>query len=104
MVAVGMLLTWLGYSLGLEGWCLWEDYDLTLGQLMSPLHPYNGPWPPAKIPAGQTWPGGTGQPAAASPAPGQAQAPAAAAASAASSGTSIIQKITQYLPGFGFIK
>lgn len=58
MVAVGMLFTWLGYSLGLQGWCLWRDYDVTLGQLMSPFHPYNGPWPPAAIPAGQIWPGG----------------------------------------------
>ena len=54
-----MLLTWLGYSLSLEGWCLWRDYDVTLGQLMSPLHPYNGPWPPARIPDTQIWPGGT---------------------------------------------
>jgi len=59
MVAVGMLMSWLGYALGLEGWCLFRDYDVTLGQLMSPLHPYSGPWPPAPIPAGQIWPGGT---------------------------------------------
>jgi hypothetical protein len=59
MVAVGMLLVWVGYSLGLEGWCLFRDYDVTLGQLMSPTHPYAGPWPPAKIPDTQIWPGGT---------------------------------------------
>lgn len=59
MVAVGMILGWVGYALALEGWCLFRDYDVTLGQLMSPVHPYNGPWPPGKIPAGQTWPGGT---------------------------------------------
>jgi hypothetical protein len=59
MVAVGMLLTWVGYALGLEGWCLFRDYDITLGQLMSPAHPYAGPWPPAKIPDTQIWPGGT---------------------------------------------
>lgn len=99
MVAVGMLLTWLGYGLTLEGWCLWEDYDLTLGQLMSPLHPYNGPWPPAKIPAGQTWPGGT----TASTSKGQAPSPAKAGA-AASSGVTWIQRISQYVPGLGFIK
>lgn len=52
-----MLMGWSGYSLGLFGWCLWRDYDVTLGQLMSPFHPYSGGWPPAKIPAGQIWPG-----------------------------------------------
>ena len=58
MVAVAFLLLWGGYSLGEFGWCLFRDYDITLGQLMSPFHPYTGAWPPAKIPAGQTWPGG----------------------------------------------
>jgi len=58
MVAVAFLLTWAGYALGDFGWCLFRDYDVTLGQLMSPTHPYAGPWPPPKIPAGQIWPGG----------------------------------------------
>jgi hypothetical protein len=104
MVAVGMLLTWLGYGLGLEGWCLWRDYDVTLGQLMSPLHPYAGPWPPPPVPSGQTWPGGT---TAAAPAgqgsAGQTPGPAAAV-SAGSRATQIIKNISQYVPGFGFIK
>ncbi len=58
MVAVGMLLIWGGYSVGLWGWCLLRDYDLTFGQLTSPVHPYSGAWPPAKIPGTQIWPGG----------------------------------------------
>lgn len=103
MVAVGMLLVWAGYGTGLFGWCLWSDYDLTFGQLLSPVHPYDGPWPPAKIPAGQTWPGraastvgGSGQAAP------QAGKPATAAA--AGSRSSTIIKIISELPGFGFIK
>jgi hypothetical protein len=62
MVAVGMLLIWGGYSAGLWGWCLLRDYDVTFGQLTSPLHPYmsnkGDTWPPAKIPDTQIWPGG----------------------------------------------
>ncbi len=58
MVAVGMLLIWGGYSVSLWGWCLLRDYDLTFGQLTSPVHPYSGPWPPAKISGTQIWPGG----------------------------------------------
>ena len=52
-----MLLVWAGYGVGLWGWCLVRDYDVTLGQLFSPTHPYSGAWPPAAIPSGQTWPG-----------------------------------------------
>lgn len=58
MVAVGFLLVWAGYSVGLWGWCLLRDYDVTLGQLMSPFHPYNGKWPPAPIGDDVIWPGG----------------------------------------------
>lgn len=61
MVAVGMLLIWGGYSVSLWGWCLIRNYNVTMGQLTSPLHPYgsgkNQPWPPASIPATQIWPG-----------------------------------------------
>lgn len=59
MVAVGMLLIWGGWSVGLWGWALLRDYDVTFGQLVSPTHPYSGAWPPAKIPATQIWPGGS---------------------------------------------
>jgi hypothetical protein len=99
-----MLMTWLGYSLGLEGWCLWRDYDLTLGQLMSPTHPYSGAWPPAPIPAGQIWPGGAPSSGGADSGTAPAQSKPAAAASAASGSSSIITKINEFLPGLGFIK
>jgi hypothetical protein len=55
--AIGMGLGWLGYALGLWGWSLLRGYNVTLGQLMSPLHPYSGAWPPAALPATQTLPG-----------------------------------------------
>ena len=64
MLPVGMLLTWAGYSVSLWGWCLLRGYDVTLGQLMSPVHPYGSgkgqPWPPAPIPDSQVFPGGAG--------------------------------------------
>lgn len=73
MVAVGMLLIWGGYSLSLWGWCLIRDYDLTLGQLTSPLHPYGSGkgqgWPPPQTPATQIWPGAATAGAAAPQAP-----------------------------------
>ena len=69
MIAVGMLLTWAGYSVGLWGWCLLRGYNVTLGQLMSPTHPYGSGkgqgWPPAQIPDTQVFPGG---PSSSSPA------------------------------------
>ena len=59
MVAVAFVLLWSGYSGGLWGWCLLRGYDVTLGQLVSPAHPYSGGWPPKPIPDTQVWPGGT---------------------------------------------
>lgn len=73
MVAVGMLLIWGGYSVSLWGWCLIRNYDVTMGQLTSPLHPYGSgkgqPWPPASIPDTQIWPGSNA--AAAAPSAGK---------------------------------
>lgn len=89
MVAVAFVLLWGGYSLGNFGWCLFRDYDITLGQLMSPTHPYAGAWPPAKIPAGQIWPGGA------------AASSSSSAASKAEAGESVFSKIVnigKFLP------
>ena len=50
MIAIGMGIAWLGYSVSLWGWCLLKGYDVTLGQIMSPAHPYGSgksqTWPP----------------------------------------------------------
>jgi hypothetical protein len=76
MIAVGFLLTWFGYSVSLWGWCLLRGYDVTLGQLMSPAHPYgsgkNQPWPPGQIGDSRVFPGGTSgtAPATTAPKPG----------------------------------
>ena len=59
MLPVGMLLTWGGWSISFWGWCLLRGYNVTLGQLMTPLHPYAGKWPPPLIPDSQIFPGGT---------------------------------------------
>lgn len=62
MLAVGMLLWWGGYSVGFWGWCLIRGYDVTLGQLMSPTHPYGSgkgqTWPPPVMAPDVIFPGG----------------------------------------------
>lgn len=78
MLPVGMLLSWAGYSVSLWGWCLIRGYNVTLGQLMSPLHPYGSgkgqAWPPPLMSANQIFPGkNTGE-----------SAPSSAAASSSS--------------------
>ena len=98
VLPIGMLLTWAGYSVSLWGWCLLRGYNVTLGQLMSPVHPYGSakgqPWPPPLMGSDQIFPGkgqasatgtGTAPPSSAAPAqpvPGRAaqfgQAPAGA--------------------------
>jgi len=69
MLAAGMLIVWTGYSLTLWGWCLIRGYDVTLGQLMSPMHPYGSgkgqPWPPKPIGDDVVFPGGRAASAAA---------------------------------------
>jgi len=62
-----MVLVWAGYGTSLFGWCLFRDYDVTFGQLLNPVHPYSGPWPPPPIPAGQLWPTSAGQAQQANP-------------------------------------
>lgn len=78
MLPVGMLLVWAGYSVSLWGWCLIRGYDVTLGQLMSPTHPYGAgkgqTWPPPLMSADVIFPGrNTG--ASAAPAPSAAPGP-----------------------------
>lgn len=95
MVAVAMLMLWGGYSLGAFGWCLFRDYDVTLGQLMSPFHPYSGAWPPGKIPAGQIWPGGTSGSSASTTA---STSKAAQAEASASRTATIMRDLDEFLP------
>ena len=58
MVAIGFGLLWLAYTGGLEAYCLLRGYNVTFAQLINPVHPYSGPWPPAQIPAGVIFPTG----------------------------------------------
>jgi hypothetical protein len=76
MLPVGMLLTWAGYSVSLWGWCLIRGYNVTLGQLMSPTHPYGSgkgqAWPPPLMSPDQIFPGkNTGESAPATAAAGK---------------------------------
>jgi hypothetical protein len=67
MPAIGMGLAWAGYTGMLWAWCLLRGYDVTLGQLVNPVHLLN--WHKAtgsQIPPGQIMPGGA-PPAAAAP-------------------------------------
>jgi hypothetical protein len=60
MIAIGMGMAWVGYSFGLWGYCLIRGFNVKLTDLMNPVHPYSGPWPPAQdIPAGDILPGQT---------------------------------------------
>ncbi len=42
MAAIGIGLIWLGYTVGLYGFCLFKGYDITPKQLLSQS------WPPPK--------------------------------------------------------
>ena len=61
MIAIGMGMAWVGYSFGLWGYCLIRGFNVKLTDLMNPVHPYSGPWPPqGQIPAGDILPGQSG--------------------------------------------
>jgi hypothetical protein len=83
MLAMGMLLIWGGYSISLWGWCLIRDYDVTLGQLVSPVHPYGSGkgqlWPPQQLSTSVIFPGQAAAAASpsASPASGATPKPGA---------------------------
>ena len=55
MIALAFGFAWLGYSYGLYGWCLLKGYDVTLHELMNPVHQYNQ-WPPGQTPDNQIFP------------------------------------------------
>ena len=58
MLAVGMLLIWGGWSVSFWGYSLVRGYNVTFIQLVNPVHPYSGPWPPGPIPDTQVFPSG----------------------------------------------
>ena len=80
MLAAGMLIMWTGYSVSLWGWCLLRGYDVTLGQLMSPAHPYGSgkgqKWPPPRMGPDVIFPGGRTPAAPAASSPGGGASPA----------------------------
>jgi hypothetical protein len=58
MPAIGIGITWFGYSVALWGYCLLRGYDVKFTDLVNPLHPWAGKWPPpTNIPADQILPG-----------------------------------------------
>ena len=62
MTAIAFGLGWLGYSVSLWGYCLVRGYDVTLAELMNPVHVFA--WPAGGIsgmplvPGTQILPGG----------------------------------------------
>lgn len=56
---VPVLLIFGGYSLASYGWVLLQGWDIPARQWFSPLHPYQftAGQEPAKVPAGQVFPG-----------------------------------------------
>jgi len=101
MVAVAFLLVWGGWSAGLWGWCLIRDYDVTFGQLVNPVRPYAGPWPPARIPDGQTWPSGAAPARTAAAATAAPAAPGGAAAPDQTAIFPVIEPGGKITPGTG---
>lgn len=76
MPAIAMGLIWGGWTLGLWGWCLVRGYDVSLGQLINPVHQLD--WKTAtaqQIPNTQIVPGGQNAASSSSGSsqPGQAQ-------------------------------
>jgi hypothetical protein len=70
-----MGIVWLGYSLGLWGYCLVRGIDVKLSQLVNPVHPFDGLWAPGLIPGTMIFPdGSSGTGAAAKSGPGSLQA------------------------------
>jgi hypothetical protein len=53
-----MVVSWLGYTTVLYGYCLVKGYDITFGQLANPAHVFTWPKTPQLIPANQVSPGG----------------------------------------------
>ena len=100
MLAVGMLLIWGGYSVSLWGWCLLRGYDVTMGQLMSPLHPYGDgkgeTWPPPPIGDDVVFPGGRSSSTAASGNSGNAPSSSSTGAAGAKK---LLQNINQSTHG-----
>lgn len=60
MLAVGFAALWGGYAVASWGYLLIKGYNVSFRSWVSPLHPYSGAWPPAKIPPGYIWPHATG--------------------------------------------
>jgi hypothetical protein len=59
MPAIGIGVAWFGYSLTLWGFCLIKGYNVRFTELINPVKPYSGPWPPpTNIPATSTFPAG----------------------------------------------
>lgn len=87
MLAIGMVIVWGGYSVSLWGWCLLRGYNVTLGQLMSPTHPYGSgkgqAWPPPLMGSDVIFPGGRSGPGPGAAAPSSAGSPAQSSVTAA---------------------
>ena len=66
MPAIGIGVTWLGWAVSLYGYCLVRGYNVKFTDLINPLHPWPGPWPPplitngSEVLPGQTVTGQTG--------------------------------------------
>jgi hypothetical protein len=75
MPAIGMGLAWAGYTGMLWAYCLIRGYDVTLGQLVNPVHQLNWKTATANLsPDTQIVPGGQNAAAAGSQ-PGRAPLP-----------------------------
>lgn len=72
MTAIAFGLLWAAWTGGLYGWCLIRGYDISLPQLVNPVHTYKGPWPPPPAVNTVIFPSGSKSSQAAAQAPGPA--------------------------------
>jgi hypothetical protein len=49
VIALGFGIIWVGYAVGMTGYCWVKGYDLSFREIVFPTGFYTGAWPPAKV-------------------------------------------------------
>lgn len=57
-VVIAFAVMWTAYTVIFTGYSWLRGYDISFGEIVSPLHWYSGPWPPPKASPNEIIPGG----------------------------------------------